>query len=84
MNHIKFKQLKIMTPNLLSPLTYKTYEDKSYKFTARKSGYVNIGDASIPKTVKYVRVVSPIIDGSLYFFINVLTNWFILNCYAPY
>ena len=58
MNHIKFKQLKIMTPNLLSPLTYKTYEDKSYKFTARKSGYVNIGDASIPKTVKYVRVVS--------------------------
>ena len=39
-------------------LTYKTYEDKSYKFTARKSGYVNIGDASIPKTVKYVRVVS--------------------------
>ena len=57
MNHIKFKQLKIMTPNLLSPLTYKTYEDKSYKFTARKSGYVNIGDASIPKTVKYVRVV---------------------------
>ena len=36
MNHIKFKQLKIMTPNLLSPLTYKTYEDKSYKFTAKK------------------------------------------------
>ena len=56
--YIKYKQLKIMTPNLLSPLTYKTYEDKSYKFTARKSGYVNIGDASIPKTVKYVRVVS--------------------------
>ena len=23
-----------------------------------KAGYVNIGDASIPKTVKYVRVVS--------------------------
>lgn len=58
MNHIKFKQLKIMTPNLLSPLTYKTYKDKNYKFTAGKLGYVNIGDASIPKTVKYVRVVS--------------------------
>ena len=44
--------------NAIATLTYKTYEDKSYKFTARKSGYVNIGDASIPKTVKYVRVVS--------------------------